>query len=596
MPVPLKGSTAGPQYAGWEPRTVARQGLGNRALTGQRVPVAGGVSLNADVYTPAEPGRYPAVVAFSAYSTETHTAGLPTGTNEAGSPPVFTDRGYCPVLVERRGMGRSGGDPVSFFDPRDVDDHEAVIAWAAEQPWCNGEVVLFGTSYYAISQVFVAARRPPALRAFFAHEPDTDELRHAMQFGGVPGSFFLGVWLGANFTAKAQATRMSPTTRALFSHVTNGPLHPLLDKLVHRGVSRTFQRVLSNIPTPDMAERYARWMFDEKTRETSTAQEVTPAELARIDVPFVTVQNLGYLNLHQFGSYDLFEHAGTPDADKWLILGPPMYDLPVYEWQLEALAFFDHVLHGSDNGYADQPHVRYWVDGAARFDTASSFPPDDGEVRRLYLRSAGADHITHRLTPDTPPAGQNSWAAVPRGVPVLGGLDEIAPQVLSFDLPVTDELQLAGPVTAQFSFSSNEIDSYVVARLTRIDADGAVHQLSMGAIRPVARTVDPARGSAVEIAIDSGRREPLVPGEPVDLRFSLTAAPVSLRAGETLRLDVASRSDLLREDPSNGYAQFDLPVPPYLSRNTLHFGGASWIEVTAVPLTATPTPSSRRSR
>jgi hypothetical protein len=27
------------------------------------------------------------------------------------------------------------------------------------------------------------------------------------------------------------------------------------------------------------------------------------------------VQNLGYFNLHQFGSYDLFEHAGTPGAD-----------------------------------------------------------------------------------------------------------------------------------------------------------------------------------------------------------------------------------------------------------------------------------------
>jgi uncharacterized protein len=25
-------------------------------------------------------------------------------------------------------------------------------------------------------------------------------------------------------------------------------------------------------------------------------------------------------------------------------------------------------------------------------------------------------------------------------------------------------------------------------------------------------------------------------------------------------------------------------VPPYLARNTLHFGGESWIEVTAVPV------------
>lgn len=37
-------------------------------------------------------------------------------------------------------------------------------------------------------------------------------------------------------------------------------------------------------------------------------------------------------------------------------------------------------------------------------------------------------------------------------------------------------------------------------------------------------------------------------------------------------------------DPSEGYAQFDMPVPPYPCRNTVHFSGASWVEVTEVPL------------
>jgi uncharacterized protein len=126
--IPLKGSTAGRQYAGWEPCAVEMEGLGDRVLAGQCVPVAGGAELNADVYTPRTPGRYPAVVSFGGYATETHTAGIPTGSNEIGSPPVFTDRGYCPVIVERRGMGRSTGEQVMFFDPQDIDDHEAVIA------------------------------------------------------------------------------------------------------------------------------------------------------------------------------------------------------------------------------------------------------------------------------------------------------------------------------------------------------------------------------------------------------------------------------------------------------------------------------------
>jgi hypothetical protein len=232
--------------------------------------------------------------------------------------------------------------------------------------------------------------------------------------------------------------------------------------------------------------------------------------------------------------------------------------------------------------------VRAWTDGAGEdgsgaFRTAHDFPPAGGTLRRLYLGSAGADHVVHPLAGEPTGSGTNSWAAVPRGVPVLGGLDEVANQILTFELPVTQDLELTGPVTANLRFSSNEIDSYVIARLSRIDVDGERHQLGMGAIRPVARTEDTARSTAIEIAIDSGRREPLCPGEPVLLRFSLTPAPVALRPGERLRLDVASRTDLLRKGPGDGWAQFDLPVPPYLCRNTLHFGDESWIEVTAVP-------------
>jgi hypothetical protein len=29
----------------------------------------------------------------------------------------------------------------------------------------------------------------------------------------------------------------------------------------------------------------------------------------------------------------------------------------VYRWQLEALAFFDYVIHGAPNGYVDQPSI-----------------------------------------------------------------------------------------------------------------------------------------------------------------------------------------------------------------------------------------------
>lgn len=564
----LKPSTAGIQYAGWEPAAVAQEGLGNRVLASQQIPVAG-AELNADVYLPKAPGSYPAVVSFGAYETETHTAGIPTGSNEIGSPPVFTDRGYAPVIVERRGMGRSGGEALTLFGPQDVDDHEAVIAWAAAQPWCNGEVVLFGTSYYAVTQLFVAARRPSALKALFVNEVCTDLYRHLIAFGNVPGSFFLGLWMGANFTEAQENLRIAPNARALASHLTNGPAHALLERGVHRNAEKLFASFLKKTPDAFYRKTYTDWVFDEKTRSASTAAEVTRAMLRAIEVPIVTVQNLGYLNLHQFGSYEIWDHVGA--AEKYLILAPHSYDLPVYSWQGEALAFFDHVLRGTDNGYAAQPSVRYWVDGADSFAAATSFPPP-GTATRLYLGEGLSETETAE--------GTAQWVAVPFGTPVLPGLDEEAPQTVSFDLPVAEDRTFAGAITANLTFSCNEIDSYVIARLSRVEADGTTHLLSLGAIRPITRRIDPTRGNSCEIALDADVREPLVPGEPALLRFSLTPAPVRLRASETLRLDLGSRTDLLRGSIADGYVHFDMPVPPYLCRNTVHLGGQSWIEVT----------------
>ncbi len=87
--VAIRPSLSAEQLAGWQPRRTAMQGLGCRLLVNRRIPVAPDVRLAADVYVPKVPGRYPAILQFAAYSKELHTAGIPTGSNEIGSPPVF---------------------------------------------------------------------------------------------------------------------------------------------------------------------------------------------------------------------------------------------------------------------------------------------------------------------------------------------------------------------------------------------------------------------------------------------------------------------------------------------------------------------------
>ncbi len=65
--IPLKApDLTHEQLAGWTPGRAAHEGLGCRLLADERIPVAGGVTLSADVYVPRVPGRYPAIVQFAA--------------------------------------------------------------------------------------------------------------------------------------------------------------------------------------------------------------------------------------------------------------------------------------------------------------------------------------------------------------------------------------------------------------------------------------------------------------------------------------------------------------------------------------------------
>jgi uncharacterized protein len=127
----------------------------------------------------------------------------------------------------------------------------------------------------------------------------------------------------------------------------------------------------------------------------------------------------------------------------------------------------------------------------------------------------------HRLENKPSGAGTNSLAAVPLGATVTAGFDEVANERLSYAMTVDEEMELTGPVAVSLSVSSNEIDSYVVARTGLISAGGAYRILSMGAIRPACRRIDEARSTATEIAIDIDRPEPLVSGVAVTLLFSL---------------------------------------------------------------------------
>ncbi len=67
-----------------------------------------------------------------------------------------------------RGTGSSGGDATDEYPPAEQSDLAEVIAWLAEQEWCDGGVGMWGTSYSGFNSLQLACERPPALKAICA--------------------------------------------------------------------------------------------------------------------------------------------------------------------------------------------------------------------------------------------------------------------------------------------------------------------------------------------------------------------------------------------------------------------------------------------
>jgi len=117
------------------------------------------LAINVHLPGPAGNGPYPTLIEYSGY------AYAQPGGPQSGIEPVANLLGYAVVDVNMRGTGCSGG-AFDFFEPLQSLDGYDVIETIARQPWvAHGKVGMLGISYGGISQLFVAAKRPPHLAA-----------------------------------------------------------------------------------------------------------------------------------------------------------------------------------------------------------------------------------------------------------------------------------------------------------------------------------------------------------------------------------------------------------------------------------------------
>src|SRR4051812_16033852 len=127
---------------------------------GVKVPMRDGTLLDAMVWRPAAPGRYPVLIERVAYE-------LAWRCTENGE--YYASHGYAFVGQNVRGTFASEGifDPIRADGWDTVQDGYDTIEWAASQSWSSGKVGMLDGSYSGITQYVAAPARPPHLGALF---------------------------------------------------------------------------------------------------------------------------------------------------------------------------------------------------------------------------------------------------------------------------------------------------------------------------------------------------------------------------------------------------------------------------------------------
>ena len=113
-----------------------------------------GVELATDVHHPDGKGPFPTLLQRTCYNKDflSQYVGLDS----------YLDAGYRIVFQDCRGSGASGGEGDHFAESA---DGRATGDWIADQPWFDGRLGTFGSSYMGFTQWALAATRPPYLQA-----------------------------------------------------------------------------------------------------------------------------------------------------------------------------------------------------------------------------------------------------------------------------------------------------------------------------------------------------------------------------------------------------------------------------------------------
>ncbi|WP_053617192.1 CocE/NonD family hydrolase [Nocardiopsis sp. NRRL B-16309] len=534
------------------------------------IPMRDGVLLAADLYRAGTGAPGPVVLVRLPYDKDGAYCFMPDIARR------FRARGYTVVVQDVRGKFRSQG--ATEFAVHEADDGHDTIEWITRRPWCDGDVLMWGDSYYGYTAIAAAMSGHPALRAI-APRVTGSQLSTVLDHGDGTRDveqtsrklYFATHYVDADrYEWEPDWSRrpLAAGFEAFFDRL--GKRSPAFDDEFGgdpRFVPPPLKSLLASPPVPALYtigwfDNCAVWSWHD-VRALSRDPGWAPHLYLRLEA--IDHEN------HWLGDAPIApgdDHATDPGARERLL---PRYIDP-------AIAFFDAVL-GRSGDLAALPRVRYEVCHGA-WHESDAWPPAHasdleyhlcaGPVRRL---AAEPDPEPRRLrwvgdpADPVPSPGANPFAALADRADLSAVAER--PDVLRFTGPAAErDTDLVGTATVHLPLRAGA-GATVHARLLDTAPDGGAELIARGQLRlDVPFDREPVVVDLLEVAyrLRSGHRLALdlmggdfpdfVPEGRADEPWTAPAGPPTAReitvggpSGARLRIGRRQPEDLRRSGP-----------------------------------------------
>ena len=503
-------------------RTITDLPYDVRVVENVFIPLRDGQRVAARMWIPrsAESQPLPAILEYIPYRKRDGTRG-----RDALNHPYMAGHGYVCVRVDMRGSGDSDGVLHDEYLAQEHEDAEDVIAWLADQSWCDGNVGMMGISWGGFNSLQVAARRPPALKAIVSASATDDLYVDNMHYMG-------GALLSDNLS--------EATVMFAFNSLPPDP------EIVGDRWRDMWQERLEN------SGLWIENWLEHQHRDDYWKRASVNEDYSDVTCPVLAVG--GWADGYTNAIFRLMEHLDVPRraligpwGHKYPHLGVPG---PTIGFLQEVVRWWDHWLKGTDTGVMDEPMMRVWMQESlpprasyserpGRWVGEPSWPSPHTQTSEYAL---SGHHLVPADDDGQAPESSDVTLQSPLSVGMFAGkwASYAATPDLPFDQreedggalvyetkPLDHDLEMLGMGECELEVSADAPVAQVIARLSDVLPNGEVTRVTYGVLNLTHRD-------------SSAAPEPLEPGKRYRVRVPLNGVAQHFPQGHRIRLSLST--------------------------------------------------------